>query len=39
MAFVEDVRTFVREQNPEALVMVEGIKKITTESTDVRHAA
>ena len=39
LAFVEDVRTFVGEQNPEALVMVSGIKKIARESADVKQAA
>ncbi len=28
LAFVEDVRTFLREQTPEALVMVAGIKRL-----------
>src|SRR5712692_9787383 len=35
LAFVEDVRTFVREQTTEALSMVTGIKQILRESADV----
>jgi hypothetical protein len=39
LAFVEDVRTFLREQTPEALVMVEGIKKIARESAHLKQIA
>ena len=39
LAFVEDVRTFLREQTTEALSMVEGIKKIMKESADLKQAA
>jgi site-specific DNA recombinase len=35
LAFVEDVRTFVREQTTEALSMVTGIKQILRESADI----
>jgi len=35
LAFVQDVRTFVREQTTEALSMVIGIKQILRESVDI----
>ena len=35
LAFVEDVRTFVREQTTEALSMVIGIKQILRDSADI----
>jgi DNA invertase Pin-like site-specific DNA recombinase len=37
LAFVEDVRTFVREQTPEALGMIIGIKEILRDAADLKQ--